>query len=429
MDVCITGDAILTQPLPEGYEDFAAVRDVIGQADVRINNLEMTITHNDCWASTYCGGVWLTAGEDALDDVCSFGFNGFNFANNHTMDYGHNGLLSTLSALRTRGLPVTGAGASLAEATAPAIIRTEAGSVALLGITSSGNDAARAGDPLRELPARPGVNMLRHSETFLVNQSHMDALQEIAAACKVNGFKDQLRRSGFLPVKPGFFSLGDIGFQLSDTEAKTSAPNIQDMERMQCAIKEAKASADRTIVYFHSHEIKGLTNDEPDFFIEAFARACIDWGADAVMGSGTHEIKGVEVYKGKPIFYSIGNFIFVSRPPVLPADFYEKHRVPLEKTAGEAMDQRSQGGTRGFTTQEQNYKSLMPLLRFDDSGLVRVLIQPLELGFSGPSQLKGLPRLAGEAEAQDIYKTLCRLSEGYGTRLSLRDGKIEVHLA
>jgi poly-gamma-glutamate synthesis protein (capsule biosynthesis protein) len=81
------------------------------------------------------------------------------------------------------------------------------------------------------------------------------------------------------------------------------------MERMHKAIEEAAKAADYVVVCFHSHEIKGALDEEPDYFIEEFAHACIEWGATAVAGSGTHQIKAVELYKGKPIFYSIANFI------------------------------------------------------------------------------------------------------------------------
>lgn len=40
------------------------------------------------------------------------------------------------------------------------------------------------------------------------------------------------------------------------------------------------------------------------------AHQYIDAGADAVIGSHPHVLQGIEYYQGKPIFYSLGNFIF-----------------------------------------------------------------------------------------------------------------------
>ena len=104
MKICITGDSILMAPFPENYTGFEAVKAHIGQADVRINNLEMVISEGDKFASTYCGGIWLTGKPERLDDVCSYGFNCFGFANNHTMDFSYGGMENTLRELATNAL-------------------------------------------------------------------------------------------------------------------------------------------------------------------------------------------------------------------------------------------------------------------------------------------------------------------------------------
>ena len=167
MKICITGDSILMDAMPENYQGLAPIREYISQADVRINNMEMVLSNYDQFASTYCGGLWLTAEPKVLDDILKYGFNCFGFANNHTMDYSYGGVESTLKALRAKNMPVCGAGMSLAEATAPAMVETQEGTVAVLSITSTCDDAARAGDPGHVIPARPGLNMLRTVKRFL----------------------------------------------------------------------------------------------------------------------------------------------------------------------------------------------------------------------------------------------------------------------
>ena len=427
MKICITGDSILMRPLPEGYTAMEAVKDHIAQADVRINNLEMVISNYDQFASTYCGGIWLTSPPERLDDVMEYGFNCFGFANNHTMDFSYGGLQSTLQALKDRNMPVCGAGMDIAQATAPAMVEVGEEKVAVLCISATCDDAARAGGPGRMIPARPGLNMLRHSETFLVNEEHMKALEEIAAETHINGRINNSKAGGYTLSKPGIFSLGNVDFKLSDVEGKSSAPNPMDMERMKAAIEQAAKEADYVVVCFHSHEIKGDDDEEPDFFIETFARSCIDWGASAVVGSGTHQIKAIELYKGKPIFYSIANFIFqVDKMVQVPLDHYEKFRVDPSLTIEEAEYIRSAGGTRGLETQFKNYKGLMPLLEFEKGQLKSVMIQPVELGFYGDQTYKGLPQIAAPEVTEEIYQTLCRLSAPYGTELKLEDGYIQL---
>ena len=429
MKICVTGDSILMAPFPEHYAGFEAVKAHIGQADVRINNLEMVISEGDKFASTYCGGIWLTGLPQRLDDVCSYGFNCFGFANNHTMDFSYGGMENTLRELEKRQMPVCGAGLSLEEATAPAMVEVGDEKVAVLCISATCDDAARAGSAQGAMPARPGLNMLRHTETFLVNEAHMQALEEIAAVTHINGRINNSKAGGYTQTKPGIFSLGNVDFKLSDTEGKSSAPHPADMERMKKAIEQASKEASYVVVCFHSHEIKGDDDEEPDFFIEEFARSCIDWGASAVVGSGTHQIKAIELYKGRPIFYSIANFIFqVDKMTMVPRDYYEKFRVDPSKSIEEAEFIRSNGGTRGLETQFKNYKGLMPLLEFADGKLQSVKIRPVELNFQADKTTKGLPQPADPAVTEDIYNTLCRLSAPYGTDLQLTDGLITVHI-
>ena len=428
MKICITGDSILMDPIPESYTGMEPVRSYINQADVRINNMEMVLSNYDVFASTYCGGLWLTAEPERLDDILKYGFNCFGFANNHTMDYSYGGVKSTLEALQNRNMPVCGAGMSLAEATAPAIVDTAEGKVAVLCITSTSDDSARAGDPGHVIPARPGLNMLRHSETFLVNEEHMKALEEIAAVTHINGRINNSKRGGYTVTKPGIFNLGTVEFKLSQTEGKTSAPHPQDMERMRRAIAEAKAAADYVVVCFHSHEIKGDLDEEPDYFIETFARECIDAGACAVIGSGTHQIKAIELYKGKPIFYSIANFIFQSeKPKQFPPDYHDRYGIDRSLSAQEAMFIRSDGGKRGLETEFKNYKGLMPLLEMENGEVKKITIKPVELGFYHEDKsVKGLPHSANETVTREIFETLQDLSREYRTKLVQNGDLIEV---
>ena len=430
MKICITGDSILMDKLPKSYQGLAPVRDYIAQADVRINNLEMVISNNDQFASTYCGVPWLTAKPEVLDDILQYGFNCFGFANNHTMDYSYGGVESTLEAFKQREMPVCGAGMSLAEATAPAMVETDKGTVAVLCITSTCDDAARAGDAGDVIPARPDVNKLRHTETFYVTPEHMAVLEQIADATHINGRINNSKRGGYIVSRPGVFSLGTVDFKCSDTEGKESTPHPGDMERMRLAIRHAKTQTPNVVVCFHSHEIKAELDEEPDYFIEEFARKCIDWGACAVVGSGTHQVKAIEVYKGKPIFYSIANFIFQSeKPGVLPLDFYERYGIDPALSVEEAVYVRSNGGTRGLETEFKNYKGLLPLLDVENGEVKKITIKPVELGFYHEDKsVKGLPHSANEEVTREVFETLQSLSAEYGTKLTLQDGLIEVAL-
>ena len=84
--ICSVGDAILLEGFSESY-DITSIREIVKKADVRPFNLENVLSDRPIFASSYCGGTWLLAKEDTLDDTLRFGFNGCSFANNHTMDF------------------------------------------------------------------------------------------------------------------------------------------------------------------------------------------------------------------------------------------------------------------------------------------------------------------------------------------------------
>lgn len=78
------------------------------------------------------------------------------------------------------------------------------------------------------------------------------------------------------------------------------------------AVEEARTSCDYLVVYVHW----GIEKDEkPQSYQTKLGQRIIDAGADLVVGSHPHVLQGIEYYKGKPICYSLGNFLFGSSIP------------------------------------------------------------------------------------------------------------------
>ncbi|MDE7313043.1 MAG: CapA family protein [Eubacterium sp.] len=91
---------------------------------------------------------------------------------------------------------------------------------------------------------------------------------------------------------------------------ENQAPGVlsaYDPSRLLAAVKAARSKCDFLCVYVH-WGIERNTTPEP--YQTDMAHALIDAGADAVIGAHPHVLQGVEMYQGKPIFYSLGNFIF-----------------------------------------------------------------------------------------------------------------------
>ena len=411
--ICSVGDAILLEKFPADY-DVTPIKKIVEQADVRLFNLENVLSDRPIYGSTYCGGTWLLAKEDTLDDTLRFGFNGCSFANNHTMDFSYEGLFDTLAAAKKRNLPICGAGKDLKEASDYTVIETDGGKCALISICATFNDAARAGNPSEYLTGRPGLNPLRFSVEYRITPEHMRALKEISAGTHIDGRRNRSRMGGYTPMPPeGCFGFGEYTFRESDVEGKFSRVNAVDMARTEQTIKDALAACENVIVNIHSHEIKYDTDDEPDDFLIEFCRKCIDAGASAVIGTGTHQLKAIEIYKRKPIFYSLGNFIFQSDMVFcMPDDFREKYKLPQGLTPREQISERAKRGNGGLHNDVNNFRSLMPFMTFENGKLEKLVLYPLRLDMH-----TGFPALADKEEAQIIYKYLCDRNKQFGTVL------------
>ena len=427
------GDAILTQGYQKGgYEGQKALQDFIGRGDARFGNLEICITDWSAWCSTYCGGIWMSTTPDKLGQIVDYGFNFMGFANNHTMDFGPEGLRQTLAATKAHDISVTGAGENLAKASEPVYRDFAGGRVAFIALTSSLDDTARAGHGTQYIPGRPGVNPLRFSTHITVNQEHFDVLKQITETTQVNGQRDFSRKNGFAPaLKPNELDFAGSAVFLSENgkEETVTRCSREDLERTCAAIRDAKQQADYVVVMFHSHQCDGAQVLQPAKFIVDFCHACIDAGADLLLGGGTHEFKPIEMYRGKPIFYSLGNFIFQLRGLLhLPADHHYKYNTHGMSDI-DALAVQFDGWNKGLWVQKECFWGVIPYLEFEDGKLTCCELLPIDLGFEKGTQYKGLPYVAEPETARKIFASLKALSAPKGVELIQReDGIIQMVL-
>ncbi len=110
------------------------------------------------------------------------------------------------------------------------------------------------------------------------------------------------------------FDIVIIGFtEFSDIDKhsrKSNLVSIIDIEKIEEVIKREKNESNFVIVCFHWGIEYAKTNSKSQRFI---ATKTIDAGADLIIGHHSHVIQNWEVYKGKFIFYSLGNFVFDQR--------------------------------------------------------------------------------------------------------------------
>lgn len=196
------------------------------------------------------------------NNVAAITFAGFNIgsmANNHTMDLGWEYVDDTIQCLKKEGVQTFGVGRNLAEARKPVVVERKGTTVAFLTYNMIGPLEHYAG------PANPGCSYVR--------------------------IKDLYERIEHQPGTPVWV------YTYADRD---------DLEALRHDVIQAKAKADLVVLSFHwgIHWVEHLLA----MYQEEVGHAAIDAGADLILGHHPHVIKGIEVYKGKAIFYSLGNF-------------------------------------------------------------------------------------------------------------------------
>ena len=427
--LAFTGDCIsCSQPTDYSFSLNNRVVSLLKSFDVVSGNLEMSLCGNSSFASTFCGGEWLAGDEDDLRRILKYGFSHFNLANNHSMDYSYSGLLTTMDILRKNGIQFSGAGKNYEESLREARICCKENSIAIIGCTASCDDAARAGNPTEQIQGRPGVNMLRHSELLYVTEEEMKMIDRIADETKINARFLKSVAMGINSLDGGIHRLGRLQFVLGDKTEKKTKCNQSDLSNIITRIELLKDEGIKVIaVHVHSHDIKGETDDTPDDYLVEFAHKAIDAGATMIIGTGTHQLKGVEVYRHCPIFYSLGNFIFDDEYlKYWPSDFTERFGVMSSISPKELWDYRSKGETVGLEYDPLNYRSIIPSLTIENGVVTKVVMYPIELNFNKGKGSKGYPHLASVEQASSIFNQIYDLSCVYKTDMELKIDETDI---
>lgn len=209
---------------------FGEIFSILANADLIVTNLECPIT--DMSAQPVRTGPCLRAEANSIKALDYAGIKLVTLANNHIMDYGVEGLYSTLRTCKKNGINYVGVGADLTEARKPFYCNIKGKSFAFISIcenefsTTFGNT--------------PGAN----------------------------------------PMEP--------------------LTNCSD-------IRKAKSNTEIVIVIVHGgNEHYPLPSPRRQILFRSY----IDCGADLVVGHHSHCYSGYEIYKSKPIFYGLGNFVF-----------------------------------------------------------------------------------------------------------------------
>lgn len=431
LTLTLTGDALLTRRMPE-YQDpaFAGMVELIRGCDVAYTNIETTLSRFRGSPVVESGGMALSADPRCAHDLRRMGFNLAAFANNHTLNYGEAGVLHTLDALRDADIVCAGAGANRGEARLPAYLETRNGRVGLVGCASTFAPGQRAGDQTPYLPGRAGLNPLRFNTTILVDRAAMRQIKRIAESTGLERMRRHREWMGFgKPAKKGEFSYLNQTYALTSGEMHVKTePHERDLAELICWTQEAKRQAGFAMVSIHAHE-PGRELWQPADFLPIFAHAVIDAGADLFVGHGPHLLRGLEIYKGKPIFYSVGNFIFQHETlERIGADDFDNLNVDPAWTPGQIMGNLHQNLERSFPADDRYWETVLPICTFEGDHLREITLHPLTLGFKMPVWERGTPRLASGEQAEKTLRRFATLSESYGTCIEIAGSVAHVRI-
>jgi len=399
---------------------FHGMAEVVRAADAAFLNLEQSvfrIERFEGWPAAQNGGNYEWGPPETLEDLRDMGFDLFNRANNHTTDYGVAGMRATDRLLDEMGLVHAGTGENLGWASRPGYLDTPKGRIALIGMASTHTSMSPAGAASGAVRGRPGLNPLRLDRRVEATPPVMEALRQVA------------RAYGGTPSDEPGRSVRVLGTTVYPGPADREALTVReaDRERILREVRNAADQADYVVVNSHSHEPGNASVVPPEWMVE-LAHQAIDAGANTFVIHGPHQLRGVEVYQGRPIFYSLGNFVFQNETiDPMPADMREAYGVPHDALAGEIYDARfrvDDGGrpTTGFPTGSQWYESVVATATFEGDELVEMRFHPIELGWKAPRSQRGTPRLAPPELARKIIDRLAELSAPFGTVIRYEDG-------
>jgi len=426
--IALAGDVIMNRRIAQFDNDqdpfFRDMANIIRTADAAYLNMEQSIfrySEFKGWPEAEYGGNWDYGPPEVATDLQAIGFSMFGRANNHTTDYGVEGMRLTNQLLDELGIVHAGSGMNLGAASRPGYQDTARGRVALISLATTFTPMSRAANPRPDAPGRPGLNALRVDRKYVLDKKTFRGLQAVSSdiAGRILG-----AQSGSEVVdRDAPMSLFDGRIiELGSSSGIVDTINPIDQDRILREVRNAADQADYVIVASHTHEPGVNSLDSAPWFSE-FARMCIDAGATAVVVTGPHQLRGVEIYQGRPIFHSLGNFVFHNETvdPVA-ADHYEKYGLPETALVSDLYNARYENGTIGYPAGSVWYESVIAVPQFKGTQLAELRMYPIDLSQTAPRSQRGTPRLATGETATAILNRLTELSAKLGTTLKTEKG-------
>ena len=408
----VLGDISLVKPVTKrGLADFDKVLQIVKNADFSLANMEGTAfnTATRKFAVNETGAMFPTD-SSAPWDIKDMGVRMVTVANNHAADYGADGLAESLRLLREAGLPYAGAGNNMREARAATLLATPKGRVTVVATAGTFKMNFAAADGRGALAERPGISTIRTTMFQQVTAPEMKMLQQLNALRYPN-----------VPIAdppPQQLQVLDQIYQLGDKPGLSYRANAFDMRDIMQAVHKARENSDFTIFTIHAHQ-SATGEDDPnpvpgDYIIKLFHNV-VDAGADVVAGHGNHLLRGIEIYKGRPIFYGLASFVFAGEPAGTNMGG-EPRLLSAPGPGGPPSAQSVRPAVTGGTL--TMWESIFATTTWEGGKLKEVRIYPIDLNAVGPKP-KGVPNFATGEVAKRILEEVRAASKQFGTTVQI----------
>lgn len=430
-----TGDAMITReilPYEDNTDAFDDLLMLLRGADATMTNLEVLLHDYEGYPSASSGGTYMRSPPRVADELAGMGINLFSAATNHTIDYSHKGIERTIESLRERNLTFAGLGENLYEARNPAYLETAAGRVAIVSACSTITPGSEAGAQSPALQGRPGLNPLRVEQVYRLPHSQLDSLRKISHELGIEDVKqawyDRGMRVGHDWDDESYFHFMDMKFETGDKAAIEYAVDEDDREEIIKSIEEARRNADWVVATLHAHHGPGgrtRTKETPEF-VRKFGRTCVDAGADAFVVTGPHVLRGIEIYDGNPLFYSLGHLIVQNETVErLPPESFQRYGHDDYTKASNVFDARlydENGDPKGDLANPAFWRSLVPVCEFSaKSGLQQIKFYPITLQRKQSRPQRGIPVLAEGKMADEILNEFVELSAAFDANIDVEE--------
>ena len=416
------GDLLYSHPVADRQDpEMQKVFQLIRHGDVTIGNREGVIFDMKTFKGHGADDGLLWGEPTVAKDMKAIGVTMVSVANNHSTDWGYEGLKASDQLLDEAGIVHAGGGDNQQAAREAAFIDTPKGRVGLVSTASSFKADAGANDAFDDdVPARGGISILRTRKINLVNADQMTAIRKLAT--ELASPRQPAPRPDARDVR-----LGEEIYRLSDRTGLSYDMDLYDHAALLKAVRDAKAKSDLVVFTIHAHQSPTGDDDDtpapPDFLVKLFHDA-VDAGADVILGGGPHSLRGVEIYKGKPVLYGMGVFFIRGEIKALQ----ETAQQEWPDATGHApppLPPEPHGSVRRGGNPASWYDGVVATTEFKNGRPSIVRLYPLDVGNTYEPLRRGMPHLADPVNARRILANLQKDSDTFGTKIAI-EGSVGV---